>query len=283
VRYLILFFSVASLSLPLAAQVSETGGDTDDGAPRAQVVRPANDSDDGTGAPRAQSTGPGAVQDAEAAREKLLKASDQIDMMESNSEATKAAMDGIKTQLAKLESDNSALKLQVSTLQDAVQKQQDALDKMQADHAKERQALIDEISALVASKTAVHKPKHVDAEPAAASSSDDTETPPPAPKKKKAEPLAPPADATASGPTTPVADDTAVAAPAQKPAETATPHPRKGWIYVVKPHETLSLIVGAFRDQGVKVTVPEVRKANGLGATSTLKVGQKLFIPKPAA
>ena len=35
-------------------------------------------------------------------------------------------------------------------------------------------------------------------------------------------------------------------------------------MYVVKSHETLSLIVDAYRQQGVKVTVAEVRKANGL-------------------
>jgi LysM repeat protein len=54
-------------------------------------------------------------------------------------------------------------------------------------------------------------------------------------------------------------------------------------MYVVKSHETLSLIVDAYRDQGIKVTVAQVRKANGLTSKSVLHVGQKLFIPKPGA
>jgi LysM repeat protein len=33
----------------------------------------------------------------------------------------------------------------------------------------------------------------------------------------------------------------------------------------------------------VNVTVAQVRRANGLTAKSTLKTGQKLFIPKPGA
>ena len=42
------------------------------------------------------------------------------------------------------------------------------------------------------------------------------------------------------------------------------------------------MICEAYRDHGVNVTVSEVRKANGLAPKSTLKTGQKLFIPKPS-
>jgi regulator of replication initiation timing len=268
------------LSVPLTAQTSETGGDSDDGMASAP------------GTVRAQPAGPDAAQDAEAARQKLLKASDQIDQMESNSEANKAALDGIKTQLAKLQDDNTALKSQVSTLQDTVQKQQDSLDRMQANRAKERQALIDEISALVAEKTGSHRVHHTEAETAPAETHDtaDDSAPSPPPKRKKVDSLAPPPDTATSGPTNPAesagADDSA-STPATASTASNTPsapsHPHKGYIYVVKAHETLSLIVGAFRDQGVKVTVAEVRKANGLTASSKLKIGQKLFIPKPGA
>ena len=283
---------MAFLALPLAAQMPETGGDSDDGssttgARRAQPANLGGDDEEGTGAPRAQLAGPGAVQDQEAAREKLLKAADQIDLMESNSEANKATLDGIKTQLAKLQDDNTALKLQVSTLQDTVQHQQDALDKMQADRARERQALIDEVSALVAAKAPAHKSRHTDDETAPAPANDETDdAAPPHRKKEKAESLAPPPDATASAPANPAenadADDSSGARkspPAVTPPETH--HPHKGYIYVVKSHETLSLIVDAFRAQGVKVTVAEVRKANDLTGKSVLHVGQKLFIPKP--
>ena len=50
---------------------------------------------------------------------------------------------------------------------------------------------------------------------------------------------------------------------------------------MVAPHETLSLICEAYRDNGVDVTVAQIRHANDLGAHTPLKVGQKLFIPKP--
>jgi LysM repeat protein len=260
------------LVLPVRAQSSETGGDSDDNSAMPN-------------APRAQPAGPDAAQDAEAAREKLLKAADQIDMMESNSEANKAAMDDLKTQLTKLQDDNTALKLQVSTLQDTVQKQQDALDHMQAEHAKERQALIDEVSALVAGKPSAHRVHHPESDSTPAPDSDDI-APAPVKKKEPAESLAPPPDTATSGPTNPAesagADDSSPSTESTASATPAeTPRPHKGWIYVVKPHETLTLIVGAFRDQGVKVTVSEVRKANGLTSKSVLKVGQKLFIPKP--
>ncbi len=59
---------------------------------------------------------PGAQQDAEAAREKLLKASDELDNIQANSEATKTSVDGMKTDVAalqdsvtKLQADNAAL------------------------------------------------------------------------------------------------------------------------------------------------------------------------------
>jgi LysM repeat protein len=41
------------------------------------------------------------------------------------------------------------------------------------------------------------------------------------------------------------------------------------------------MIVAAYNDNGVKVTVADVRKANGLSEKSGVKAGQKLFIPKP--
>ena len=125
--------------------------------------------------------------------------------MESNSEANKAGLDAIKTQLAQLQDTNTALKLQVSTLQDTVQRQQETLDRMQADRVKERQALIDEVSALVADKTPAHRAHHPDAGTIdnQVDPTTDTKTLPPAdgdttPHHKKAPPdsLAPPPDPT---------------------------------------------------------------------------------------
>jgi LysM repeat protein len=41
------------------------------------------------------------------------------------------------------------------------------------------------------------------------------------------------------------------------------------------------MICTAYRENGVHVTVSQIRKANGLAADSVLKPGQKIFIPKP--
>jgi LysM repeat protein len=287
VRLLLSGLVLLGLSLPLAAQSPETGEGPEGTTPRAQPVVGLGD--------------PGASQDAEAAREKLLKAADQVDLMESNSEATKASVDGLKSTLTQLSDQNAALKAQVSTLQDTVAKQQDELDKIEAGRAKERQALIDEVSALLAEKTSPHH-----THPVAAAEDDDTATPPkkhtatdqadaPPPAPHATAPLAPPpessgpvadkdgADATsptdpAGTPSSPSTDTKPAAA-----ATAATVHPRKGYYHVVAAHETLSLICAAYRDHGVAVTVAQIRRANGLTSKSELKVGQKLFIPQPSA
>jgi len=69
-------------------------------------------------------------------------------------------------------------------------------------------------------------------------------------------------------------------APAPAPDETAAPAtPQKGYEYVVKAGDTLSLIAKAYREQGVHVTTTQILKANpGLDA-SKLYVGKKVFIP----
>lgn len=208
---------------------------------------------------------PGAAQDAEAAREKLLKASDEITNMQANSENTRAAVDGVKNDVAtlqqtvtKLQDDNAALKQQLSTLQAA-------FDQYKADQAKERQQLIDNVAGMIAAsggKTSKKKPAaEIDTPKTAAP---DTEVhaamqPPAAPS------LTPPPDAAATGETAP------------PPA----PKRQKGYYHVVAAGETVADIAQAFRDQGVKVTSSQIRKANGLTPESTLKPGEKLFIPKP--
>jgi LysM repeat protein len=66
-------------------------------------------------------------------------------------------------------------------------------------------------------------------------------------------------------------------------ADDPPPAPKKqrGYFHVVAPGETVPLIAEAYRDQGVKVTAAQIRRANGLTPDSELKAGQKLFIPKP--
>jgi multidrug efflux pump subunit AcrA (membrane-fusion protein) len=196
----------------------------------------------------AQVPDPGAAQDEEAAREKLLKASDQLDNIQANSEATKNSVDGMKTDVAtlqatvtKLQGDNDALKQQLTDLQAA-------FDQYKAEQLQARQTLIDNVAATTETSP-----------PTTASS------PPLNPT------LAPPPDPASPSTETSVGEDTAP----------SPPKPQKGYYHVVASGETLTMICAAYRDNGVHVTVAEIRKANGLTEDSELKAGQKLFIPKP--
>jgi regulator of replication initiation timing len=220
-----------------------------------------------------QAQDPGAQQDAEAAREKLLKAADQLDNIQANSEATKLSVDGMKTDVAtlqanvtKLQGDNAALRQQVADLQAA-------LDQFKAEQIKARQTLIDNVAGLIAAGREPGATKPVKKKTEA----QDSETTPETPTRAKTPDaqatttsLAPPPDAASASPGASAADN----APA--PVK-----PKKGYYHIVASGETLTLICAAYRDNGVKVTVSEIRKANGLTEKSVLKAGQKLFIPKP--
>lgn len=60
------------------------------------------------------------------------------------------------------------------------------------------------------------------------------------------------------------------------------PTPDKGYEYVVQSGDTLSTIIAAYREKGVKVTLDQVLKANPGLKPESLKVSQKVFIPAPA-
>jgi LysM repeat protein len=217
---------------------------------------------------------PGAQQDAEAAREKLLKAEDELDNIQANSESTKTSVDGMKTDVAtlqadvtKLQSDNAALTQQLAALQSA-------FDEYKADQIQARQTLIDNVAGMIAAGKAAatksHKKKEAPSPDADANASSsppsDTANPPGGPSS-----LTPPPDA-------PAASSSTDAARVDSPPPVK---PRKGYYHVVASGETLTMICAAYRANGVSVTVSEIRKANGLTEDSTLKTGQKLFIPKP--
>jgi LysM repeat protein len=213
---------------------------------------------------------PGAAQDAEAAREKLLKAADELDNIQASSEATRLAVDGMKADLTalhqsndKLAADNAALRQQLTDLQTE-------FSAYKAQQARERQTLIDSVAGMVAAGTAHsahHKKVAVDA------------------GSVSPEPAHAPA-VTASTPTAPdpaPPPDHAASASDSGPVKLPPAKPQKGYYHVVAEGETVPMIVEAYRDSGVEVTAAQVRKANGLTADSVLKPGQKLFIPKPGA
>ncbi len=223
----------------------------------------------------AQVPDPGALQDHEAEREKLLKASDQLDNMQANSEATKAAVDGMKMNVSalqanvtQLQTDNAALKQQLADLQAA-------FDSYKADQVKVRQTLIDNVADMIAaqkSSSTKSKKKTTDDSAASASSSNASPATPATALTKPDPSLAPPPDASQPAPKSPPTADTTPA---------PVPKPQKGYYHVVASGETITMIAAAYRDNGVHVTVAQIRKANGLTEDSELKPGQKLFIPKP--
>jgi LysM repeat protein len=79
--------------------------------------------------------------------------------------------------------------------------------------------------------------------------------------------------------------------PPPKPKPVVTPNegsnsdpssvPSKGYEYVVKKGDTLSIIVQAYRDNNIKVSTEQILKANPGLKPERMKVGQKIFIPVP--
>jgi LysM repeat protein len=57
--------------------------------------------------------------------------------------------------------------------------------------------------------------------------------------------------------------------------------PDKGFEYEVKKDDTLNLIVKAYRENNIKITMDQVLKANPGLKPEKLRVGQKIFIPAP--
>jgi LysM repeat protein len=65
-------------------------------------------------------------------------------------------------------------------------------------------------------------------------------------------------------------------APPEKPTT-----PDKGFEYVVQKGDTLSLIVKAYRDKNITVSMDQILKANPGLKPEKLRPGQKIFIPAP--
>lgn len=63
--------------------------------------------------------------------------------------------------------------------------------------------------------------------------------------------------------------------------DTSTKQDENGYWYVVKRGDFLSTIAKAFNEQGIKVTLDQIEKANPNVDSTRLRVGQKIFIPAP--
>lgn len=182
-------------------------------------------------------TNPSTREDSEAERKKLLRAADQIDIIQAEldtlraqADQNRAEIDRLKNELAAARSENAMLKNDILTLKSAVEK----LDTVRA---QERELLLKEVSKIVADGSKNHPAPVV---------------PPPATKKEE-----PPA-----------------------PQPESSPAAETGYTYTVQKGDTLWAIVEAYHEQGVKVTVDEIRRANKMSKNQSLQTGQKLFIPK---
>lgn len=78
----------------------------------------------------------------------------------------------------------------------------------------------------------------------------------------------------ASGKSAPAPNNERPANPPSSPSTTG-----EGFEHVVQPGQSLWAIAKAFQDQGIKVSVEDIRTANRL-KDNNLHAGQKLFIPK---
>ena len=79
----------------------------------------------------------------------------------------------------------------------------------------------------------------------------------------------------------------AAPAPSRRPIQATTSDvpnpdkPDKGFEYTIQKGDSLSIIVQAYRDKNIKVTVDQILKANPDIKADKLRVGQKIFIPAP--
>ena len=67
--------------------------------------------------------------------------------------------------------------------------------------------------------------------------------------------------------------------PAEKPGTSGSAD--KGYWYEVKSGDTLSAIIAAYREQGIKVTLDDILKANDGLKPTNMQIGQKIWIPAP--
>jgi len=211
---------------------------------------------------------PGAAQDAEAQREKLLKASDELANIQANSENTRTAVDGMKTDVTTLQQNVTALQNENAALKQQVADLQAAFDQYKADQEKGRLQLIDNVAGMISASggKSTKKKKSADEETSAPASTPEASTEVHSSLAPTSLSLAPPPD----NPSASSSNDTPPA-----------PKKEKGYFHTVAKGETVPIIAAAYRDAGVKVTSAQIRKANGLTPDSVLTPGEKLFIPKP--
>ncbi len=123
-------------------------------------------------------TDPGTREDAEADRKKLLRAADQIDVLQASLDAANGQLATVKAASDQQRNDLDAAKADVAALKADVAALHQELEKLDAARVAERKALLDEVAKIVAD-SGKHAPKAEAPEPKA-------DAPAPAPGKDAA-------------------------------------------------------------------------------------------------
>ncbi len=189
---------------------------------------------------------PAGREDLESERRKVLRTADLVDSIQS-------AQEQLQTEIAELKTKSKTAQEQLDAVQSENQKLRtdlvtlkSAIEKSEEARLKERELLLKEIGTLFSEKTKSFPQSNGDAL-----------------LKVRDE------EFNAKKPTKEIA-----------PSQELKEPKEKGFYHVVEKGHTLSGIAEAFKQQGVIVTINEIRKANGLSKTDVIHVGQKLFIPK---
>lgn len=186
---------------------------------------------------------PGVREDLESERRKVLRTADLVDSIQSTQEQ-------LQTDLADFKTKNKSFQEQIESLQTDNQKLRSdlvalktAIEKSEESRVKEREILIKEIGVLISEKTKSYPQTHGDA-------------------------------------LLKVRDEEKSVKSVDKNDKEESAPKEKGFYHVVEKGHTLSGISEAFKQQGVSISIDEIRKANNLSKTDVIHVGQKLFIPK---
>jgi regulator of replication initiation timing len=186
---------------------------------------------------------PGASEDARIERDRVLKASDQLDVISSQMERLQTEVQTLRSNVEKLGSENASLRESLTALENG--------------RKADREALLDEVTRILSEqspKKGVHKN--------------------PAPDQGKSNPPTP------EGKLEPKQGQATPEKKAEPAGKRDSAGEDKGYEHVVQAGQTVTKIARAFRAQGVNVTAEEIIRANRLDANGTVRIGQKLFIPK---
>lgn len=184
---------------------------------------------------------PGEREDAENERRKILRAADLVDTIQVQQETLQTRITELETKLKSIADKSDALTSENQKLRSDLATLKSALEKSEEARTKERDVLLKEVGSIISEKTKAIPSTGQDA---LLRVREEESTP----KKKEN----------------------------HSPQE----NPEHGFYYTVQKGDTLAAISEAYKQNGVNVSIQDIRNANQLTKKDVIKTGQKLFIPK---